>query len=407
MEKITKLIEKLKIDSCLFKACKVQLLTIEELKSFAECDCRFEIKINIEYDLAYDRLYQGSWNEVPEENRRLFQVLTFLKAFCVIKRGDSQKLDNLLKALKFIDVGIVVGTGLKESHLLTEFAQLLHEYIGKMHVSINYSEFPNPALLPVDKYPPEKLELSTATYSPQDGCDIDSVSQPSEEHFWTKYLNFHRPVKLKNCINHWPAMTKWGDLNYLSKTAGYRTVPIELGKKYDSNDWSQGMFRLGEFLRQFMSSNSNCSESGYLAQHDLFEQIPQLKQDFTVPDYCAIGTTDPVVKIWVGPQNTISTMHTDDKHNLLCQVMGEKLIILASPDDASNLYAYEGLLNNTSQVDPENLNLDEFPLCEKVKFYKLILKAGEILFLPKLWFHHVRSLTPSISVSFWFDVEDK
>lgn len=99
-------------------------------------------------------------------------------------------------------------------------------------------------------------------------------------------------------------------------------------------------------------------------------------------------------------------MHTDDKHNLLCQVLGEKLVILASPNESANLYQYEGLLNNTSQVDPENLNFEEFPLAKNVKFFRLILRAGEMLYLPKMWFHYVRSLTPSVSVSFWFD-DDK
>lgn len=201
-------------------------------------------------------------------------------------------------------------------------------------------------------------------------------------------------------------MRKWNDLNYFMNVAGYRTVPIELGKKYDSDDWSQGMFRLGEFLKKFLSAESNNSQTAYLAQHDLFDQIPQLREDFTVPDYCAISSKDPIVKSWIGPKNTISTMHTDNKHNLLCQVMGEKLIILASPNDSNNLYSYEGLLNNTSQVDPENLNFTEFPLCKKVKFFKLILKAGEILYLPKMWFHYVRSLSPSISISFWFDNDE-
>jgi len=202
-------------------------------------------------------------------------------------------------------------------------------------------------------------------------------------------------------------MSKWRDLNYFMSKAGYRTVPIELGKKYDNDDWSQGMFRFGEFLKEFMSAKSSFGNSGYLAQHDLFDQIPLLRKDIAIPEYCAVGSGEPVIKSWIGPMNTISTMHTDDKHNLLCQVMGEKLVILASPKDAQYLYPYEGLLNNTSQVDPENLDFNEFPLAKDVKIFKLILKAGEMLYLPKLWFHYVRSLTPSISVSFWFDVEDR
>lgn len=200
-------------------------------------------------------------------------------------------------------------------------------------------------------------------------------------------------------------MERWTDLNYFMTIAGYRTVPIELGKKYDSDDWSQGMFRFGEFLKEFMSSVSSGSRSGYLAQHDFFDQVPQLRKDVVTPDFCAIGLSEPVIKAWIGPANTISTMHTDDKHNFLCQVMGEKLVILAAPTESENLYTYEGLLNNTSQVDPENLDLKEFPLTKNVKFLKIVLQAGEMLFIPKLWFHYVRSLTNSISVSFWFDVE--
>jgi Cupin-like domain len=258
----------------------------------------------------------------------------------------------------------------------------------------------------VKHHPPEKIEfLSTKSLEPN-CCEIDELDQPSEEKFWTNYFRLHRPAKLLNCINHWPAKEKWIDSNYFMTTAGYRTVPIELGKKYDSEDWSQGMFRFGEFLKEFMSSTSRGSHSGYLAQHDLFDQIPQLRKDFAIPDYCAIGRTSPVIKSWIGPANTISTMHTDDKHNLLCQVMGEKLVILASPADADKLYTYEGLLNNTSQVDPENLNVEKFPLAKNVKFLKLTLKAGEMLYIPKLWFHYVRSLTSSISVSFWFDSEE-
>jgi ribosomal protein L16 Arg81 hydroxylase len=181
-------------------------------------------------------------------------------------------------------------------------------------------------------------------------------------------------------------MTKWKDLSYLMSNAAYRTVPIE---------------------QEFLSTESKFSQPGYLAQHDLFDQIPKLWKDFSIPDYCAISSIDTVVKSWIGPQNTISTMHTDNKHNLLCQVLGEKLLIIASPDDAKNLYPYEGLLNNTSQVDPENLDFDNFRLAKNAKFFKVILKASEMIYIPKLWFHYVRSLSPSISVSFWFDVNDE
>lgn len=407
MESIKNLVENLEITEELIKLCKVQLLTCEDIATLkASEDWRLELKVNIEYDLAYDKLYIGQWNQVPEECRKWFQVLTCLKAFCIVRSDKHSSFDQFIKALRVLDIGIIIGTGTDQCQLLTSIAQLLHDLMGKFN-KILQQRFTHCLFILVVSHPPEAIKVCpTASINRLDSSDIDVLSQPSEEQFWTKFLNFHRPVKLTNCFSHWPAMSKWNDLNYFLRTAGYRTVPIELGKKYDSDDWSQGMFRFGEFLRNFMSAGSDIKKSGYLAQHDLFDQIPHLRKDIFVPDFCAISSSEPVIKSWIGPANTISTMHTDDKHNLLCQVMGEKLVILASPDEASKLYQYDGLLNNTCQVDTEHLNYEEFPLSRDVKFFKLILRPGEMLYLPKLWFHYVRSLNPSISVSFWFDVDD-
>lgn len=132
MEDIIILKKKLKVDADLLKFCKVQLLSREDILNFNAKDDLRVLKINIEYDLAYDKLYIGLWNEVPEEYRRMFLVLSFLKAFHFVEvdRQRTQK-QQLLKALHVVDVGIVIGSGLEECHLLTEFAQLLHEFISK------------------------------------------------------------------------------------------------------------------------------------------------------------------------------------------------------------------------------------------------------------------------------------
>jgi lysine-specific demethylase 8 len=259
----------------------------------------------------------------------------------------------------------------------------------------------------VTKFPPKFFPGPLQFESAPDLCDFDSIDQSdlSLESFWTKYLFTQKPVIIKNGITHWPAFEKWRDVNYLTNLAGFRTVPIELGSKYDSENWSQGLFKFEEFLRLYFVEPNKDREVAYLAQHDLFEQIPRLKNDIKIPEYCAISESDPVIKAWIGPKNTISSMHTDPKQNLLCQVFGEKLLILAAPENSKNLYPHDGILNNTSQIDPTNLNFKEFPLSKNVKFLKVHLKAGDILFIPKLWWHYVQSLTPSASVSFWFQSE--
>lgn len=44
----------------------------------------------------------------------------------------------------------------------------------------------------------------------------------------------------------------------------------------------------------------------YLAQHPLFEQIPELKADFYEPEYCCLGKGEvQAVNAWFGPAETV------------------------------------------------------------------------------------------------------
>jgi ribosomal protein L16 Arg81 hydroxylase len=56
--------------------------------------------------------------------------------------------------------------------------------------------------------------------------------------------------------------------------------------------------------------------------------------------------------------------------------------------------------NYFSQVDPENVDRDRFPLFRKAKPIEITVAPGEVLFIPIGWWHHVRALDLSISISF-------
>jgi hypothetical protein len=67
---------------------------------------------------------------------------------------------------------------------------------------------------------------------------------------------------------------------------GYRTVPIEIGNHHEKN-WKEQILSIREFCRQYLipsNRNSKLGENfekiGYLAQHSLFDQIPELKVNF-------------------------------------------------------------------------------------------------------------------------------
>jgi len=50
-------------------------------------------------------------------------------------------------------------------------------------------------------------------------------------------------------MEHWPAMSKWTDMEYLSEVAGDRTVPVEVGENYLKEGWGQQLMLVSDLLR--------------------------------------------------------------------------------------------------------------------------------------------------------------
>lgn len=244
-------------------------------------------------------------------------------------------------------------------------------------------------------------------------------------------------------MTHWPALEgtrSWSNLNYLKHIAGHRTVPIEIGKDYRMDEWGQRLMRFDTFLDEYVLKNTLTTEDdvGYLAQHPLFDQIPELRKDIVIPDYCILRSSshherddeeededNVTVNAWLGPSDTISPLHFDPKHNLLCQVVGSKYIRLYAPEYSSEMYPVEGLLgSNTSQVRVEDVDMEKYPRFNSVPYTECELNPGEMyvcrdrcpltldlysrvsmsnrLYIPPRYWHYVRSRSVSFSVSMWW-----
>ncbi|KAI1095924.1 Clavaminate synthase-like protein [Rostrohypoxylon terebratum] len=268
-----------------------------------------------------------------------------------------------------------------------------------------------------------------------------------------------KPIIIRGAIGDWPALTTkpWNQPSYLlSQTFdGQRLVPVEIGRSYVDEGWGQKIITFGEFLREYIdpslagvqsslvggvapASPQNTPQNkpiAYLAQHPLFTQLSTLRGDILVPDYCYTAPPfhptdpsidqpeldEPLLNAWFGPPGTITPLHTDPYHNILTQVVGRKYVRLYSPLETKNMRARgkeNGVeMGNTSLMDvgvvegwdqapeyeegaPTSEDIFEF---REVPFLDCILEPGDVLYIPIGWWHYVRGLSVSFSVSFWWN----
>lgn len=119
------------------------------------------------------------------------------------------------------------------------------------------------------------------------------------------------------------------------------------------------------------------------------------------------GKVEP--RIWIG-NRVVTAIHHDMFSNLAVVVAGRRRFTLFPPDQVANLYIgpFEFTPAGTpaSLVDPEAPDLERLPRAAEAmrNAQTAELEPGDGIYIPHMWWHHVRSLDPlSILVNYWWD----
>jgi ribosomal protein L16 Arg81 hydroxylase len=131
--------------------------------------------------------------------------------------------------------------------------------------------------------------------------------------------------------------------------------------------------------------------------------LPELMNDFVVPEYCRDAPWFRA-RFWLSAARTGSGLHRDPPDNLYAQIWGRKRFVLIAPDETPNLYPHSILsgLPDFSRADVERPDYERFPRLRRVKTMVVEVAAGEVLYLPRYWWHQVTSLERSASVNLWW-----
>ncbi len=247
----------------------------------------------------------------------------------------------------------------------------------------------------------ERAELVLRLAQSLRGRQIERRKTPSAEEFFNHYWATNTPVILTDMVPAWPAFRRWSPA-YFREHFGDVEIEYEGGRsddpEYDINYRAHRRFaRFSEYLDRITSSdpgndlylianNQNLARPGL---QPLFDDLC-LPPGYFDERHLASGSA-----LWLGPAGTVTSLHHDTSNILLCQVVGRKRLRLGAPDDPVLLASARGVY---SRLDPEASGSVQTPGMA-ANFYDVELAAGEALFLPVGWWHHVRALDLSISVA--------
>lgn len=121
-----------------------------------------------------------------------------------------------------------------------------------------------------------------------------------------------------------------------------------------------------------------------------------------------LGPRDALASLWLGNRSRIAA-HFDVPDNLACVVAGRRRFTLFAPDQLANLYV--GPLDFTpagqaiSLVDFHAPDFTRFPRFAQALEQAQVaeLEAGDAIFIPSLWWHHIEALSPlNLLVNYWW-----
>ncbi|XP_058071308.1 lysine-specific demethylase JMJ30 [Magnolia sinica] len=348
-------------------------------------------------EMAWEQLHSGPWHSVLPVWRDAYSMA------CLHVAAFHHGAGEFREALRVLDMGLIMGGMLLRKDLDSAIEKILLRSTAEKDLD-GRERCDRERISGGSDHLDEAKVLRVLPYRSLSCKIVERRSSPSLESFLRDYFLSGSPVIISDCMSHWPARTKWKDTEYLKRVAGDRTVPVEVGKNYLYPEWKQELIAFSQFLERIQSTDCCSAAPTYLAQHPLFDQIQELRKDIFVPDYCCAGGGElQSLNAWFGPAGTITPLHHDPHHNLFAQVVGRKYIRLYPASITEDLYPYtESMLSNSSQVDLDSPNKKEFPKAQDLDFMDCILEEGEMLYIPPKWWHYVKSLTPSFSVSFWW-----
>lgn len=245
---------------------------------------------------------------------------------------------------------------------------------------------------------------------------VERVASLTPELLLSRYVNRGRPVVITDVGRDWPALKQWTP-SYLGRSFGDVRVHVR-GSRVGLRDI--GDLPLSEYIDWLLEARLGIRDgrpaspllAPYHASHAVKPYVAydaalmqtELRRDLEFGPLLPKGYYFRTTRCWIGPEGTATPLHFDSwGFNFFYQVFGRKRFILFGPDETHLLYPSDVFEFNTvySRVSVPRPDYERFPRFKEAHPVCVTLNPGEILVLPRCWWHDVEALETSISVNCW------
>ena len=221
--------------------------------------------------------------------------------------------------------------------------------------------------------------------------------------FRESYLRPRRPVILSDAAAAWPLYAQ-ATPDYFRSRHGTREVQVK------GRVWQLG--ELIDALERSTPENPGPYPCKFEIAKHFRELLPDVapRFDYSLPDRQANPLVPQRLFHYVnnleiffgGPGGEFPYLHYDmlRLHAWITQLHGDKEFTLYAPDQEPFLYVNPEMPWQSSIRDHHHPDYAQYPLFRQARAQKVIVRAGETLFLPCGWWHTARSLNMTISVAF-------
>ncbi|MBL9004116.1 MAG: cupin-like domain-containing protein [Myxococcales bacterium] len=249
---------------------------------------------------------------------------------------------------------------------------------------------------------------------------IERVDSISVEEFERHFAAAGRPVVMCQSRNGNSSIPCW-TMNGLIREFGHISVPVR-----PTDD---------EFLAFFSSQPEAATQPRVMELRAYVDIIEEAAATGTRPPYagniriapdlaaaqgferllsgCSFPSWQPSAsaseyRLWMGAARQRSTIHNDPHHNFNAQLIGHKRFILFAPNQHGFLYPtyfHRGMW--ASPIDPLAPDMQKYPKFAEAQGFDCTLSEGELIYVPRFWWHYVEAMTISVNINRWVIKRDK